>query len=90
MAKDANTTRGKGPGRTEKGVASKASSSKKHGTVAKRATGASLTGKAVSRASAIGKLSASRILGPAPGRRTVSDETIREAVRAAIRKLHID
>ena len=43
--------------------------------------------KASSRAAATTtKLSADRILGPAPGRRTVSDERIREAVRDAIRR----
>jgi hypothetical protein len=86
MVKIANKSRDEGAGRPAKGAVSGISSKVKRKTVAKDATGVSPAGKATGRSSAVGKLSASRILGPSPGRRTVSDETILEAVRAAIRK----
>ena len=50
----------------------------------KGASGAALAGKARARSSAVGKMSVSRLPGPTPGRRTISDEALREIVREVI------
>ncbi len=47
---------------------------------------APLTGKIVGRSSATGRLTSERIMGPAPGRRTISDAKIRAAVEALARE----
>lgn len=76
--------------RSEKDIASPAAGLAAKQSVAAKAKGTPAAERAAKSgprpAATTAKLSASSILGPVPGRRTVSDERIREAVRDAIRE----